>query len=44
MTEALYLKDCYLKEFEASVERVDGKMVVLEKTAFYPESGGQPTD
>jgi misacylated tRNA(Ala) deacylase len=43
--EALYLKDCYLKEFDAVVESVkDGKYVVLNRTAFYPNSGGQPHD
>ncbi len=45
MIKALYLEDCYLKEFEATVESVkDGKYVVLDKTAFYPNSGGQPHD
>jgi len=45
MTEVLYYLDCYLKEFEATVEKVsDGKYVVLDRTAFYPESGGQPFD
>lgn len=43
--EALYLSDCYMKEFEANVESVkDGKFVVLDKTAFYPNAGGQPYD
>ena len=43
--EQLYLKDCYLKEFDAVVESVkDDKYVVLDKTAFYPNSGGQPSD
>ena len=45
MTELLYLNDSYLKEFEAVVESVkDGKFIVLDKTAFYPSSGGQPYD
>ena len=45
MGEALYLEDSYLKEFEAKVVKVtDGKFVVLDKTAFYPNSGGQPYD
>lgn len=43
--EALYLRDSYLKEFEAAVKSVkDGKFVVLDQTAFYPNSGGQPYD
>lgn len=43
--EALYFDDCYLKEFDATVESVkDGKYVVLDQTAFYPTSGGQPHD
>ncbi len=41
----LYLTDCYLKEFEATVESVkDDRFVVLDRTAFYPNSGGQPHD
>jgi len=49
MTEALYLKDSYLKEFEAEVVNVkdSGKgsmFITLDKTAFYPNSGGQPYD
>ncbi len=45
MAEALYMDDCYLKEFDANVASVkDGKFVVLDKTAFYPASGGQAHD
>ncbi|MBN2111981.1 alanyl-tRNA editing protein [Candidatus Woesearchaeota archaeon] len=45
MAEALYMADCYLKEFDAKVVSVkDGKFVVLDKTAFYPASGGQAHD
>ncbi|MDG6243777.1 MAG: alanyl-tRNA editing protein AlaXM [Methanolobus sp.] len=41
----LYLTNCYLKEFEATVENVkDDKFVILDRTAFYPNSGGQPHD
>jgi misacylated tRNA(Ala) deacylase len=41
----LYLNDCYLNEFNATVESVkDDKIVVLDRTAFYPNSGGQPHD
>lgn len=45
MSDLLYYLDCYLKEFKASVKKVsEGKYVVLDRTAFYPESGGQPHD
>jgi misacylated tRNA(Ala) deacylase len=39
------MEDSYLKEFEATVKSVkDDKFVVLDQTAFYPKSGGQPND
>ncbi|MBI4451088.1 alanyl-tRNA editing protein [Candidatus Woesearchaeota archaeon] len=42
---ALYLEDSYLQEFDATVVSVkDGKYVVLDQTAFYPQGGGQPCD
>ena len=45
MTEALYFLNCYINEFEATVTKTtDDKFVVLNHTAFYPESGGQPSD
>ena len=44
MTEELFLKDAYLEEFKAGVVRLDGREVVLDKTAFYPGGGGQPPD
>ncbi|MGM5482806.1 MAG: alanine--tRNA ligase-related protein [Nanobdellota archaeon] len=45
MTKTLYLEDCYLKEFETKVSSIkNGKFVTLEKTALYPNSGGQPHD
>lgn len=45
MAKALYMDDCYLKEFEAVVVNVkDGKYVVLDQTAFYPSSGGVEHD
>lgn len=44
MTKLLYLKDSYIKEFEAAVTKVEGKSVILDRTIFYPTSGGQPGD
>ncbi|MEM4781248.1 MAG: alanyl-tRNA editing protein [Halalkalicoccus sp.] len=48
MTEPLYLDDSSVREFEARVERViddrDTSRVVLDRTHFYPEGGGQPAD
>ncbi len=45
MTLALYLKDSFLRECEATVVSVkDGKYVVLDHTVFYPKSGGQAQD
>ena len=46
MTELLYLRDAYLREFDATVLEVDvdGPAVVLDRTAFYPTGGGQPHD
>src|SRR5713226_2418188 len=47
-TERLYYTDSYLREFEASVLKVEsgpqGIRVFLDRPAFYPASGGQPTD
>jgi misacylated tRNA(Ala) deacylase len=44
MTEELFLKDAYLKEFTAKVVRLAGREVILDRTAFYPGGGGQPAD
>ena len=48
MTEKLYYKDAYIKEFDASVIGVspadNGFDVILDKTAFFPEEGGQSSD
>ncbi|MCU1234052.1 MAG: alanyl-tRNA synthetase [Candidatus Solibacter sp.] len=46
MTERLYYTDSYLRDFHAQlVERsADGQTVYLDRTAFYPTSGGQPFD
>ncbi|MGH7514641.1 MAG: alanyl-tRNA editing protein [Gemmatimonadales bacterium] len=46
MTERLYYHDAYLADFDATVvDRADdGRRVYLNRTAFYPASGGQPFD
>ena len=44
MTKELFLEDSYLKEFQAGVEKIDGREVVLSETAFFPGGGGQPAD
>jgi len=49
ITERLYYTDSHLIEFEARVvditDRVSGwTTVVLDRTAFYPTGGGQPSD
>ena len=48
MTQRLYYDDAYLTEFDATVtecREADGKTIVrLDRSAFYPTSGGQPYD
>src|SRR5262245_29846761 len=46
MTERLYYTDSYLREFDARVVDLssDRRTVYLDRTAFYPTSGGQPFD
>lgn len=44
MTEMLWYLDCYLREWDAKVVEVVGDEIILDRTAFYPESGGQPSD
>ena len=44
MTEALYHQDSYIKDFQAAVTEVMGSGVVLDRSAFYPGGGGQPSD
>jgi alanyl-tRNA synthetase len=44
-TEQLFYKDQYMKQFEAKVTKtIERKYVVLDRTCFYPEGGGQPAD
>jgi alanyl-tRNA synthetase len=44
MTVRLYYTDPYLAEFTATVISVEDRRVYLDRSAFYPTSGGQPFD
>ncbi len=48
MTEKLFYADPFLRQFTATVldcqEDKTGFLVTLDRTAFYPEGGGQPAD
>jgi misacylated tRNA(Ala) deacylase len=45
-TDQLYLRDAYLRSFDATVTAVDAdnRRLTLDRTAFYPTGGGQPHD
>jgi alanyl-tRNA synthetase len=46
VTQRLYYTDSYLRSFRARVVEIgaDGRRVYLDRSAFYPASGGQPHD
>jgi misacylated tRNA(Ala) deacylase len=39
----IFLEDSYQREFDAKVELAEGDRIILNQTAFYPQSGGQPS-
>lgn len=43
-TRPIHYANPYAREFRAKVLKVIGDHVVLSRTAFYPEGGGQPSD
>ncbi len=44
MTEKLFWKDAYIRDFDAKVESVDETGVRLDRTAFNPRGGGLVSD
>ena len=46
MTELLFQTDSYLNIFETTISAIDQEnhALLLERTAFYPGGGGQPSD
>ena len=44
MTDKLFLEDALLRHFDATVTHLTPEGVILDRTAFYATSGGQPGD
>jgi len=40
----LFIENSYLKEFETKEQKVENDKIILDRTAFYAKSGGQPGD
>ena len=40
----LFIEDPYLKDFDATILNIDSNKIILDRTAFYAKSGGQPGD
>ena len=44
LTKLLCLEDAYLKECNSKILEIQGDLVVLDRTVFYPAGGGVPCD
>jgi len=44
VTEPLFREDAYLRQVEAVVADLDPRGIVLDRSIFYPQGGGQPGD
>jgi len=44
MTEKLFYKESYQKEIISKIVKTNGNKVFLDKTIFYPQAGGEPSD
>tara|TARA_Y100000590_G_scaffold71876_1_gene78974 strand:- start:932 stop:1621 length:690 start_codon:yes stop_codon:yes gene_type:complete len=40
----LFIENSYLKEFKSIIKNIENNSIILENTAFYANSGGQPGD
>ncbi|UCH88384.1 MAG: alanine--tRNA ligase [Thermoplasmata archaeon] len=43
-TQKLFYDDVNLREFEAEIIHIDPPYIILNRSIFYPEGGGQPSD
>ncbi len=44
MTELLYQLDSYIREFDAKITKINQNIIILNRTAFYPKTGGLECD